>query len=355
MPRTPSGAAASGRPALGLSAAVVATAAVLALTSAVPAFAAPTAAPGSTAAAGHWRLPGSTITARGADLYPESVAWDPTRRAFVVGSVRYGTLSTVAPDGTVKELAPAFGMVSTLGVKVDVPRGRILVAYTDFWIRQATPVEQPPTSGVAEYDLATGRLLRRTPLFEGEPVSFANDLAVDDSGNVYVTNSGSATIVRIDPDGHAAPLITDPRLTPRVVGDNGIVWHHGGYLVVGHYESGRLFRVTTRGTPKLTEVALPKPLVGADGLTLRPDGSLVVTRNANGRISGIPNGADAVTVLRSHDGWRSARPVRSTDPWPVEGPTAAAATPFGTYVLSGHIPDLQTGHGPTPTFTLRRL
>jgi hypothetical protein len=37
-------------------------------------------------------------------LHPEGVAWDPGRRAFLVGSVRHGTISVVGPGGRVTTL-----------------------------------------------------------------------------------------------------------------------------------------------------------------------------------------------------------------------------------------------------------
>ncbi|MBV2154811.1 hypothetical protein [Kitasatospora sp. SUK 42] len=295
----------------------------------------------------------AAISARSADLYPENTAWDPTRGVFLVGSARYGTISTVDLNGNVKELAPAFGTVSTLGIKVDRPRGRFVVAYTDYWIRQATNLDQPPTSGVAIYDLASGRLLQRIPLYTDGGGSFADDLAVDDDGAVYVTNPVSATIVRIDPDGTVSPFLTDPRFASNTVGPNGIVWRDG-YLIIGLYDKGELYQIPTGVRhPRARQIKLPLKLIGADGIALRPNGDLIVTTNSNGRSAGVQGGVDAVTVLRSHDGWRSAKVVKRVDPWQYAGPTGAAVTPYGAYVLTGHLDRL--GQETTPSFDLNLL
>jgi hypothetical protein len=64
---------------------------------------------------------------------------------------------------------------------------------------------------------------------------------------------------------------------------------------------------------------------------------------------------DAVSVLRSRDGWRSAGIRHRSEPWPVPGPTTVALTPSGAYVMSGQVGTLLTGSGVATDFTLRRL
>src|SRR6266516_4476896 len=88
------------------------------------------AVPGASAA--HERArPAPVIEASAPTLHPEGVAWDPTRRAFLVSSVRHGTVSLVRTDGSVRTLASDPVMVSTFGVHVDAARHRFLVAYGD--------------------------------------------------------------------------------------------------------------------------------------------------------------------------------------------------------------------------------
>ena len=88
-------------------------------------------------------------------------------------------------------------------------------------------------------------------------------------------------------------------------------------------------------------------LVGGDGLAFTPDRKLIAVTNK----LGAP-GLEAVSVLASSDGYRSAR-VTSTEAWPIAGPTTAAITPYGTYVLSGRIDVLIAG-GQSDEFTIAR-
>ena len=313
------------------------------------------AAPAGAHGGGWWpRLPES-VTAQAVELYPEGVAWDPFRRAFLVGSARFGSVSVVTPEGAVTELVPSLGLVSTLGIRVDRRRRRGLVAFSDFWIRQRIDPGRPPWSGVAVFDLATGDLVRVVDVDPGAARTFANDLALDHAGNAYVTNSVSATIVRLDPAGRVTPFLTDARFEAAIVGANGIVFHPAGFLLVARYDTGALFKVPLRGPERMTEVELSQPLVGTDGMAMSPAGDLVVVTNSIGAAVGVPGGVDAVSVVRSRNGWRSAAIRHRAEPWPVAGPTTVALTPSGAYVMSGQVGTLLTGSGVATDFTIRRL
>jgi sugar lactone lactonase YvrE len=300
------------------------------------------------------RLPES-ITAHADELYPEGVAWDPFRQAFLVGSARFGTVSVVTPAGVVSELVPSLGLVSTLGLRVDTVRRQGVVAYTDFWLRQRIDTGRPPLSGVAVFDLRTGAVIRSVDVDPGAERSFGNDLALDAAGNTYISNSVSSTIVRVNQCGEVSDLVTDSRLEATLVGANGIVYHPRGFLLVARYDTGQLYRIPLAAPTRMSEVRLSKPLTGTDGMAMAPNGDLVVVTNSIGEAVGVPGGVDAVSVVRSDDGWHSASIRRRVEPWPVAGPTTVALTPAGAYVMSGEVRTLLTGSGVATSFTIRRL
>ncbi|WP_328519244.1 SMP-30/gluconolactonase/LRE family protein [Kribbella sp. NBC_00359] len=291
------------------------------------------------------------IDGRTADRYPEGIAWDPTRQAFLIGSIATGRISVVQRDGSTRVLAQAPG-ISTFGLHVDAVRNRFLVTYGDIGNGErssdATGYKQ---SGVGIYNLRTGRLERRVDLNTARlnPAGGrhgVNDLAVDAVGNAYVTDPAGDAIYKITALGRASVLVRDDRLRSETIGANGIVWDSAGYLVTVRYDTGQLFRISSSG--RMSEVAVGKRLVGGDGLALTPDHRLVAITNK----LGAP-GAEAATILTSRDNFRSAQ-VRSTEAWPVPGPTTAAVTPHGIYVLSGRI-DVLIGGGRSDEFTIRRL
>ncbi len=291
-----------------------------------------------------------SITGRTADRYPEGIAWDPTRRSFLISSIATGRISVVGRDGVPQPFGVAPG-VSTFGLHVDAPRNRVLVTYADIGAgersSEATAYKQ---SGVAVYDLRSGRLLRRvdlntTRLNPAGGRHGANDLAIDAVGNAYVSDPAADAIYKIDRAGRASVLVRDARLRSDSIGVNGIVWDPAGFLLAVRYDTGVLLRITPGG--RISEVAVGKKLVGGDGLAMTRNHQLIAVTNK----LGAP-GVEEVTVLSSADGFRSAR-VRSTEAWPVAAPTTAAVAPDGTYVLSGEIDVLLAG-GMSDRFTIRR-
>ncbi len=334
------------------------TTALLALATALPATATttPPATTPATAAAVATSIPvvlrGTVrIDGRTSDRYPEGVAWDPTRRAFLVGSLATGRISVIGRDGVPHPFGVAPG-VSTFGLHVDAVRNRVLVTYADIGngdrSSEATTYKQ---SGIAIYNLRTGQLEQRidlnTPsLNPAGGHHGVNDLAIDAAGNAYVTDPASDAIYKVTPTGVASVLIRDERLRSDTIGANGIVWHPAGYLLTVRYDTGTLFRISPRG--ELSATGLTSALVGGDGLALTRDGRLIAITNK----LGAP-GVEQATVLSSRDNYRTAQ-VRSVEPWPVAGPTTAAVTPYGTYVLSGRIDVLLAG-GRSDQFTIRRM
>lgn len=292
----------------------------------------------------------AVITGSAPRLHPEGIAWDPLRRAFLLASVRHGTVSVVRPDGAVRTLASDPRMISVFGVHVDAPRGRVLVAYGDHGNgARSTPATTGRSSGVGIFDLRTGRLRHLVDLAIGPGKHAANDLALDPAGNAYVTDPLSDTLYKIDVHGRASVLLRDPRLSSAGIGMNGIVWHPRGHLLAVNYASGQLWRIPLHRPETLTEVQLPEPLIGGDGMDLRPDGSLAVVTNKL-----AAPGRTAVRVLRSTDHWRTAQVTQRTEPWADPEPTTIARTPHGSYVLDGRLGALLSGAF-ADTFTLRRV
>lgn len=291
-----------------------------------------TAAPAAGAATTRGLPP--VMTPAATNLFPEGVAWDPTRQSLLVGSQTHpATISAVGRDGVARPVVTDPDMFGYVGLRVDVRRNRILAAIGNPFA--------PGPSFLAIYDLRTGAREQLVNLSgEGHAV---NDLTLDPAGNAYVTDTAAGAVYRVDLAGHWTTLVSDPRLTP-APGVNGIVWHPGGYLVVGNYTTGKLYRLS-RG--HLTELRAPS-LVGADGLALRPDGTLVVVTN---RLGGLPDSVVAVHELALVG--NAAIPLRTT-PWPDAAPTTAAVTPYGTYVVDGHL-DAWIAGGTASDFVLRRL
>jgi sugar lactone lactonase YvrE len=290
------------------------------------------------------------LRASAPSLHPEGIAWDPVRGAFLVSSLRHGTVSVVRRDGSVRTLISDERMVSTLGVRVDQVRRRVLVAYADIGVGvRSTPETLFSTSGIGVFDLHTGGLIRLVPLTALPGGHVANDIALDRAGNAYVTDAAATGIYRVDPAGDASVLVDDPRLGNPTAGLNGIAWHPAGFLLAVAYTTGELWRIGLTGAAAdVRPVALDRPLVGGDGVVLLPGGLLVVVTNNT-----LVPGENAVQTVRGRDDWAAARTVHRTAPWPDGGASTATVTPSGLWVVAGRLAVL-FGGGTSDEFTLRR-
>jgi hypothetical protein len=136
------------------------------------------------------------------DLYPESVAYDPVRRAFYLGAMYKRKIVKVDASGAATDfVAPgAHGLWTVLGMKVDATRRELWANVCNLGEGPAMANPEPDTVGraaVLRFDLESGRLLRR---YDGpaqtRPLCF-NDLDLTPSGDAYVS-SGPNGIFRVD-------------------------------------------------------------------------------------------------------------------------------------------------------------
>jgi sugar lactone lactonase YvrE len=162
-----------------------------------------------------------------------------------------------------------------------------------------------------------------------EQIVFANGLAFDDRGNLYVTESfsgapgnfGQGGVWRIPPRGEAEPWVRDALLTGvgllgnPPVGANGIAYYHGD-LYVTNTDKGLVVRIPVAGDGSAGPVELWKRLddvresrlfgsklpIMPDGLALDVHGNLymtVLSRNAIVRLMADDRVQETVAVFDS--------------------------------------------------------
>ena len=304
---------------------MLATAVVALLTLATGASAGSPALP-ALQAAGH-------ITFTAQETYPESVTFSASTQRFLVSSVRHGTIGTVTADGRYAPFITDKTLVSSVGLVVDDARNVLWVANADPGAGDRTqPATQGKLAGVATYDATSGKPLAYYDLGSLSAGShFANDIALDGDGGAYVTDSFAPVIYRIDAHGKASIYARDARFhTADGFNLNGIAWHPDGYLLVGKYNSGELFRVSTRDPADIQPVQLPEALKGADGFQLLDSQHLIVVQNL---------GADRTVELVSTDGWKTATLARQLKSI-ASMPTAATRIGNQVYVLNGRLDTL---------------
>jgi len=270
--------------------------------------------------------------------YPEGVAWSALQDSFFVSSIHQGVIGKVGMNGHYTPFIRDDKLVSSVGLQFDVKRNLVWAAVGDLGnSARSTPATQGKLAALAAFDATTGE--RRAYHDLGRLVEgghFANDLAIDAQGQIYITDSFSPVIYRLDAQGKASVFVRSELFTGEGFNLNGIVWHADGYLLVNKHNSGELFRISTTGTPDIQRVTLPEALKGADGLLLLAPNRLALVQNS---------GADRVVELVSNDGWKSAT-VASIRKTAQSFPTSAARVGKDYYVLNSRLDTLMTKDAP---------
>jgi sugar lactone lactonase YvrE len=306
-------------------------------------LAAPPAAPAAPAAP-------AGIEFKAPAQYPEGIAFNPKTNEFFVSSMRLGVVGAVKADGSYREFAKDPLLVSVVGMHADPERGRLLVCVSDPGLSVKTsPKTQKKIARLVAFDLTTGKkkhVVELDKLAEGQ--HFCNDLTIDDKGTVYVTDSFTPVIYRVDPQYKASVLLKSDVFKGEGFNLNGIVHHAGDYLLVAKYNDGTIWKVDEKDPKKVEQVAIPEKLPNADGMVLTGDGELVVVQNGD---------VNRVVRLKSSDGFKTAK-IDKVVPTSKDFPTTVVAGVGGKlYVMMSRLGELfaDPSKAKSESFTLMEL
>jgi len=239
------------------------------------------------------------ITFKETNVYPEGVAYNSASKTFFISSVRTGTIGTLDMNGNYKRFYEDSTLKSTFGLKLD-PAGKYL------WICASDPNHSQYKSAstyrkmgkLIAIDIQSGKKIKEIDLAALYPGDhFINDMAIDEKGNLYLTDSYSPVIYKVDADGKAGVFTTNNLFKTTDVGLNGIVYHKNGYLLVDVNSEGKLYKVDLKVPSKVTPVKISNFFPGADGMLWDDKGNLAVIQN---------KGVDKIFLLSSTDNWATA-------------------------------------------------
>jgi sugar lactone lactonase YvrE len=238
-------------------------------------------------------------------LYPEGTAYDSIGQRFFVSSVKTATIGTVDLNGNYIVFYEEPALKSSFGMKVDYKRNCLWVCTGDpnYSIYSDSTSFKKQIRLVA-LDLQTGRKLQDinlSDLYDGK--HFANDLTMDDAGNIYITDSFSPVIYKVDAAGKATAFTQSNYFHSIDVGLNGIAWHPEGYLIVVNNSAGALYKIDVNMPSSISKVKIDNFFGGADGLLFDQQKNLVLVQN---------KGVDKLFTISSTDGWQTAKVIMAT-------------------------------------------
>ncbi|HTF17076.1 MAG TPA: hypothetical protein VK658_03325 [Chryseolinea sp.] len=283
-------------------------------------------------------------------VYPEGIAFDTRNNVAYVSSVKTGTIGKVDATGNYTEFFVSKDLKSTYGMKVDEKRNRLWVCASDAnYSKYKDPSTFKKMARVIAIDLSTGEKVADidlSALFQG--YHFLNDLALDDKGNVYVTDSFSPAIYRIDTKGTPSLFATNKLFKSAFIGLNGIVFHPKGYLLVAHNTDGVILKVDMKDPSKVERVVIDQLFPGADGLWLDARQSLIVVQN---------KGVNKVFKLASTDEWKTASVGASTPSSELfQNPTTCGQMKGQLYVLNAKLNEISDStNKPSNSFSYQQV
>ncbi|MBS1174634.1 MAG: SMP-30/Gluconolaconase/LRE-like region family protein [Burkholderiaceae bacterium] len=276
----------------------------------------------------------TVIEFTGETIYPESAFWSAKQNRFFIGSVRHGDIGTVDTQGHYQAFIRSQSTPSTFGIHIDDKRNHLWVTIDDLGTSdKSSPTTQGKLAAVAQYDSKTGQQLGYwdvTPLTAGAHV--ANDIALDDVGNAYITDSFANVIYCIDTQGQISVFADSPLFkTGASFGLNGIAYHSDGYLLVGAWNSGELFKVNINQPQNVRKVALPETLAGKgmDGIALLDANHLIAAVSFENR----------TVSIESTDDWNTAQLIAS-QPTISTYPSAVAIKNAQAWTLNSRLDSL---------------
>jgi len=291
-----------------------------------------------------------TITDVG--LYPEGIDYDTKNEKFLFSSLHKGAVYALNAKGELSVFATSSKLVLPTGVYTDEARNRLIVANADLGISQkSTATSAGSVATVSIFNLTTGELIKEIDLknFTPNAGSCPNDIAVDANGNIYITDSFSPVIYKLDTNYVASIFATNTLFQPKPneFGLNGIVFHPDGYLLVAKTDTSKLLKIALSNPENITEVT-GTAFSAPDGIELDKNNNLVVVEN------GLALGK--TYTLSSKNNWTSASQISETSIGKEEFPTTAALASDGNvYVISSKLGKLLSGDKSQSTYAIQRI
>ncbi|WP_395644284.1 hypothetical protein [Rudaea sp.] len=131
----------------------------------------------------------------------ESIAWDPKRKQFLVGSVRDGGIYLADGKGGVKEFIKADainGLMAVFGLAVDAEHDRLYAISNGVAHFNHFDAAMVGKAGVYEFALGSGKFLHKAMLPVDDGRHILSSITIDSKGKVYVADGVVQQIYKLD-------------------------------------------------------------------------------------------------------------------------------------------------------------
>ncbi len=287
-------------------------------------------------------------------LHPEGIIYSDETKKTYVSSYFKGKVVTVDLDGKMSDFVTDENLVAVVGMTIDKTKNRLLVCNSNSGLSLKSKKETiGRLAQVIAYDLTTGEKLKTfnlASLYQGG--HFLNDITTDDKGNVFVTDSFSPVIYKIDANDKASVLVNNKlfEVPQGAFGLNGIVYHKDNYLIVG--KSNKLFKVSLDDSKNIQEIILDKPINSSDGLLLIDDNTLALASNY---FAG-PKFEEAIYKIETANDWATAKVTGAFKDLAGFFPTTLTKIENEMYVSYGYFGDLvNPDSAPNDSFKLQQV
>ena len=278
------------------------------------------------------------ITVKNISQNPEGIEYNKNDHTFLLSSLNAGPIIKVNLDGTFKPFTSGEKFpLSTAGLQIDYKRNRLLVAgFNGAELYDGNP-ETKGTAFLRVYNLETGVIEKDINLSSLAPEAsayFANDIAVDNDGNAYISDWYARVVYKVDLDGN--PSIFWRNETGIPSGPNGLDFHPDGYLLVsmlnvndkGLYSEYALVKIPVDEPKSANIVEISNSIfTGFDGMVINSEGNVIGVTN-----NGVSPGGNMLIELSGNKGWDTAEVVKSKV---ITASTTVAVTPENkNYVIN---------------------
>lgn len=220
------------------------------------------------------------------DLLSEGIAYDPRRKAFLVGSVHHRKIVRVDSAGHAADWVSQArdGLWAPLGMKVDATGDVLWVAAAALPQMAGFSPGELGRSGLFRFDLATGKLTGRFLIRDGAS-HVLGDLTIAGNGDVYASDSRAPIVWRLRAGGDSIDRFLESPLLTSAQG-----------LALTPDERALYLADYSRGILKIDLASKHIAVVpcGARVLALGIDGLYIV----RGKLVGVQNGVEPHRVVR---------------------------------------------------------